>query len=76
MHYYIFTFSYIPMSLKESRKWSPQPEGQAQLPVLAQPPGLPQPPVLAQKWNPQASGLAQLLGLAPKYSRLRLYFGA
>ena len=31
---------------------------------------------LAPKWNPQASGLAQLSGLAPKYSRLRLYFGA
>ena len=29
-----------------------------------------QPPGLARKWNPQASGLA------PKYSRLRLYFGA
>ena len=28
------------------------------------------PPGLAPKWNPQASGLAQ------KYSRLRLYFGA
>ncbi len=29
-----------------------------------------QPPVQALKWTPQASGLA------PKYSRLRLYFGA
>ena len=29
-----------------------------------------------RKWNPQASGLAQPPGLAPKYSRLRLYFGA
>ena len=33
-------------------------------PLKAQPPGQ------ALKWTPQASGLA------PKYSRLRLYFGA
>ena len=32
--------------------------------------------IYSAEWSPQASGLAQPPGLAPKYSRERLYFGA